>query len=233
MFIFLWFHRDGMLRSAHTGDSRGFSDNLCLPTRWEKCNPLLYSVMTNTPNTDEHAWRLPQRETKSLRLPPGGRLQLQSLSRKLFTIYAFLSNFRLRGWWEADLHVREWQRHVHKSDLPRTRLLLHVVAWLWGARLLPRAHLQGALLQRTSWLLHQVLLEWSLQRPHHTTSEHQSVPKTEIFSKILENAGLKAKGYMAAMFRFCDGCWKICRFGGANNFSMVGSGREVLPNIFL
>lgn len=55
MFIFLWFHRDGMLRSAHSGDSRSFSDNLCLPTRWEKCNPLLYSVMTNTPNTDEHA----------------------------------------------------------------------------------------------------------------------------------------------------------------------------------
>lgn len=181
MFIFLWFHRDGMLRSALSGDSRGFSDKLCFPTRWEKCNPLLYSVVINTPNTDEHSWRLPLREAKSPWLPPGGRLQSQPLSRKLFTIYALFSNFRLRGWWEADLHVREWEKHVHKSDLPWTRLLLHVVARLRGARLLSRAHLQGAMQRCTSWLLHQVLLEWSLQRPHHTTSEHQSVPKTEIF----------------------------------------------------
>lgn len=140
------------------------------------------------------------------------KLESCVLENVLFTILALSSSFRV-WWWEPHLHVWEWQRHVHEPDLPGTRLLLHVGAWLRRARLLPRTHLQGAVLQRASWLLHQLLLEWSLQRPYHTASEHQSVPKAEIFSTILEDAVLKAKCYMAVMLPFVMGGHNVLFWG--------------------
>lgn len=222
MLIFLlWFHRDGRLCSAHSGASHVLSVNLCCQTRWEKYNTDLF----RHDKCPQHLWWLPTKRSQVIVITPWwaaavNKLESCVFENVLFTILALSSTFR-DWWWEPHLHVWEWQRHVHEPDLPGTRLLLFVAARLRRARLLHRTHLQRAVLQCTSWLLHQLLLDRSLQRLYHTTFKHQSVPKAEIFGMILEDVVLKAKCYMAVMFPFVM---------GGHNVLFWGSPWLALPN---